>query len=128
MSATETPPDQAPPISALYFDVATFEQFRTETPYPFSRFYQIGQSFTSEHIGWTVVSAWVERGIYYVLCSKLMPAYLVSSLCNSIKPAKPAPDTITAKHVTEWILRHDWEGSPSAARVAIDDARSLHLT
>jgi len=44
------------------------------------------------------------------------------------EPPKPASSEITADQIAGWIDRHDWGGSESAARAAIDDARSLHLS
>lgn len=93
--STET--KQAPIISAaLYYDVATWEQIRREVPYPFKRKYAIGQSFVDEGKTWVVISAWVERGVYRVLCSRSIPAWLTEELTNANHSGsdcwKPPPD------------------------------------
>ena len=67
-------------LAALYYDVATWEQILREVPYPFKRKYAIGQSFVADSKTWVVVNAWIERGVYYVLCSRSIPAWLADNL------------------------------------------------
>lgn len=67
-------------LAALYYDVATWEQILREVPYPFKRKYAIGQSFVDDSKTWVVVNAWTERNVYYVLCSRSIPAWLADNL------------------------------------------------